>query len=154
MVGKSAVFGLPIEVLFRFSGIFAQLTCKVNMTGALKHIDRLPQCLSFCHTCLCLRSECLSNLHQHSLAYVLRHLDTPWVQLPMETTVLGRMTPPIEVYEKAAIEVFEMHPWNCSVLEADGHMEFRPVRVTCKSCSGSRNRTILTYGTAMCILHS
>jgi hypothetical protein len=97
--------------------------------------------------------------------------DKPWVQLPMETTALGRKMSPVEVYEKAAIEAFEMHPWNCTVLEADGYtkrihnlfralgrdpnsavvddMESCPIRVTCKSCSGSRNRMILTYRTAL-----
>ncbi|KAG1774062.1 hypothetical protein EV702DRAFT_557720 [Suillus placidus] len=97
--------------------------------------------------------------------------DKPWVQLPMETTALGRAMSPVEVYEKAAIEAFEMHPWNCTVLEADGYtkrihnlfqalgrdpnstavddMESCPIRVTCKSCSGSRNRMILTYRTAL-----
>lgn len=97
--------------------------------------------------------------------------DKPWVQLPMETTALGRTMSPVEIYEKAAIEAFEMHPWNCTVLEADGYtkrihnlfqalgrdpnstavndMESCPIRVTCKSCSGSRNRMILTYRTAL-----
>jgi hypothetical protein len=97
--------------------------------------------------------------------------DKPWVQLPMETAALGRKMSPVEVYEKAAIEAFEMHPWNCTVLEADGYtkrihnlfralgrdpnsavvddMESCPIRVTCKSCSGSRNRMILTYRTAL-----
>ncbi|KAG2044500.1 hypothetical protein BDR03DRAFT_885709 [Suillus americanus] len=97
--------------------------------------------------------------------------DNPWVQLPMETTALGRTMSPVEVYEKAAIEAFEMHPWNCTVLKADEYtkrihnlfralgrdpksasvddMESCPIRVTCKSCSGSRNRMILTYRTAL-----
>ncbi|KAG1757110.1 hypothetical protein EDB19DRAFT_12495 [Suillus lakei] len=99
--------------------------------------------------------------------------DKPWVQLPMETTALGRTMSPVEVYEKAAIETFEMHPWDCNVLEADGYtkrihnlfqalgrdpnstteddMKSCPIRVTCKSCSGSRNRMVLTYRTAVCI---
>lgn len=97
--------------------------------------------------------------------------DQPWVRLPMETAALGRTMSPVEVYENAAIEAFEMHPWNCSVLEADGYtkrihnlfqtlgrdpisttvddMESCPIRVTCKSCSGSRNRMVLTYRTAL-----
>lgn len=100
-------------------------------------------------------------------------LDKPWVQLPMETTALGRRMSLVEVYENAAIEAFEMYPWNCTVLEAGGcfkrihnlfqvlgrdpnsttvdDMESCPIRVTCKSCSGSRNRMILTYRTAVCI---
>ncbi|KAG1828151.1 hypothetical protein EV424DRAFT_1387426 [Suillus variegatus] len=98
-------------------------------------------------------------------------LDKPWVQLPMETTALGRRMSLVEVYENAAIEAFEMYPWNCTVLEAGGcfkrihnlfqvlgrdpnsttvdDMESCPIRVTCKSCSGSRNRMILTYRTAL-----
>lgn len=97
--------------------------------------------------------------------------DKPWVQHPMETAALGRMMSLVEIYEKAAIEAFETHPWDCTVLEADGYtkrihnlfqvlgrdpnstlvddMESCPIRVTCKSCSGSRNRMILTYRTAL-----
>ncbi|KAG2156687.1 uncharacterized protein EDB93DRAFT_927123 [Suillus bovinus] len=97
--------------------------------------------------------------------------DKPWVQPPMETTALGRTMSLVEVYEKAAIEAFETYPWNCTVLEAGGYtkrirnlfqvlgrdpnsttvddLESCPIRVTCKSCSGSRNRMILTYRTAL-----
>lgn len=110
-----------------------------------------------------------SALSHHCLH--AKTFDKPWVQLPMETTALGRTMSPVEIYEKAAIEAFEMHPWNCTVLEADAYtkrihnlfqalgrdpnstavndMESCPIRVTCKSCSGSRNRMILTYRTAL-----